>query len=64
MQIELEADHLRDSRYAVRPKGQLGTCGWHPVPWTVAYVNARSEADAVKKARALSAAQRGNGRRA
>jgi hypothetical protein len=25
-----EATHLRDNLYAVRPEGQLGTCGWFP----------------------------------
>lgn len=49
--IELEATHLRGNRYAVRPKGSLGTCGWSPFPWTVVYVTARSEDAAVKKAR-------------
>lgn len=47
---ELEAMHLRGNRYAVRPIGQLGTCGWRPRPWTVIYVNARSTADAIRKA--------------
>jgi len=23
--------------YFARPVGQLGTCGWHPVPWQVGY---------------------------
>ncbi len=51
--MELEATHLRGGSYAVRPKGQLGTCGWSPRPWTVVYVNgASNEADAVKKAEA------------
>ena len=47
---DLEATHLRDNRWAVRPVGQLGTCGWHPHPWTVIYVNARDPWDAIKKA--------------
>lgn len=46
----LEATHLRDNVYAVRPVGQLGTCGFHPIPWTVEYVRARSCEDAVRKA--------------
>lgn len=49
---ELEATHLRDNRYAVRPKGQLGTCGWHPKAWTVVYVNARNAEEAIRKAKA------------
>lgn len=47
--IELEAVHLRGRTYAVRPKGQLGTCGWHPVPWIVEYIKASSEKEAIKK---------------
>jgi len=49
--IEYEATHLRGNRWAVRPLGQLGTCGWHPVPWTVQYINARSADEAVRKAK-------------
>ena len=51
MTIKLEATHLQGRRYAVKPEGQLGTCGWHPVPWTVTYVTARSPAEAIRKAR-------------
>lgn len=43
----LEATHLRDNLYAVRPKGRLGTCGFYPYPWTVRYVHARNEDEAV-----------------
>jgi hypothetical protein len=50
VKLELEATHLRNTRWAVRPPGQVGTCGWHPVPWTVVYVNAFSAKEAVKKA--------------
>ncbi len=50
MPTKLEATHLRDNRWAVRPEGQLGTCGWHPKPWTVIYVKARSADEAIKKA--------------
>lgn len=49
---ELEATHLRGKHYAVRPKGQLGTCGWHPKAWTVVYVNARDTEEAIRKAKA------------
>ena len=48
--MELEATHLRGNEYAVRPRGQLGTCGWHPKPWTVTYVRANSPDEAVRKA--------------
>lgn len=37
---DLEATPLRDGMWAVRPKGQLGTCGFYPKGWTVAYVKA------------------------
>ena len=50
MRIELEATQLRGNTYAVRPKGQLGTCGWYPYAWTVQYVRARSASEAVFKA--------------
>ena len=48
--MELEATHLRDNTYAVRPKGQLGTHGWHPKPWGVLYVKAKSKKLAIRKA--------------
>lgn len=49
--MEYEADHLRSNRYAVRPKGCLGTCGWKDgVAWDVVYVNASSEFEAILKA--------------
>ena len=44
------ATHLRGRRFAVRPEGQLGTCGSWPVLWTVIYVNASSATDALRKA--------------
>jgi hypothetical protein len=50
MKDQLEATHLRGRRWAVRPAGQLGTCGWHPYAWTVIYVNASNAAEAVRKA--------------
>lgn len=49
--MTLEATHLRDNLWAVRPKGQLGTCGWHPQPWTVVYVKAATAAEAIRKAK-------------
>jgi hypothetical protein len=51
-QIEMEATQLRGNRWIVRPKGQLGTCGWSPIPWEAVYVTARDAADAIAKARA------------
>lgn len=49
--VKLEATHLCGNRYAVRPEGQLGTCGWYPVAWQVQYINARNADEAVKKAK-------------
>ena len=51
--IDYEATHLRDRCYAIRPAGQLGTCGWCPIPWTVQYVTARSASEALMKAAKL-----------
>lgn len=47
----LEALHLRGHLYAVRPEGQLGTCGFYPAPWTVQFIKANSDEDAVLRAR-------------
>lgn len=47
--IRLEATRLRDC-WAVRPEGQLGTCGFYPVPWTVAYVRSSTAEQAINKA--------------
>ena len=33
----LEAIRLRNC-WAVKPLGQLGTCGYYPYPWTVVFV--------------------------
>lgn len=50
--IELEALHLRDDLWAVRPKGALGTCGWlEGTAWTVQYIRAKSEKEALRKAK-------------
>lgn len=47
----LVATHLRDNRWAVRPAGCLGTCGWKDgKAWSVVYVNAKSAEAAIKKA--------------
>ena len=48
---KLSATSMGRRRYAVRPEGQLGTCGFHPAPWTVVYVTARSPIHARAKAR-------------
>lgn len=49
--MQLEATELRDRRWAVRPIGQLGTCGWFPKAWTVQYVKANTAAEAIIKAK-------------
>jgi len=53
--MKLEATHLRDRLYAVRPDGALGTDGWiKGKAWTVKYITALSAKDAVKKAKRFS----------
>ena len=47
--VKMEAIKLA-SCYAVRPEGQLGTCGFFPVPWEIQYIVARSKAEALRKA--------------
>ncbi len=47
--MKLEATHLKGRRYAVKPAGQLGTCGFYPEAWIICYVNANSAAQAVLK---------------
>lgn len=55
MITELEATKLRNGRYAIRPKGCLGTCGWiDNIPWSVTYVNAHCEQEAINKAKRLN----------
>lgn len=49
--MKLEATRLHCGRWAVRPAGQLGTCGFHPRAWTVVYVRAPSASEAIRKAR-------------
>ena len=51
--VKLEALHMRDNLYAVRPVGALGTCGWSPVAWAVQWVRARSPEEAVRKVKPL-----------
>lgn len=37
---ELEATHLRDRRWCVRPVGRCGTCGWvQGRGWDAVFVN-------------------------
>lgn len=52
MTVTLEATHLRDNRYAIRPFERLGTCGWlaDGRAWQVAYVKARNASEAIRKA--------------
>lgn len=55
--MELEATKLRTC-WAVRPKGQLGTCGFYPVAWTVVYVtDARTAEEAIRRAHKAMAAR-------
>lgn len=50
-ELGLEATHLRDNLFAVRPIGALGTAGWiNGKPWTVKYVRADSAEAALRKA--------------
>lgn len=36
----LETVQLDGGTLCVRPRGELGTCGWHPRPWQLAVVEA------------------------
>lgn len=48
--MRYEATHLRGNRYAIRPRGALGTCGWiNGEAWNVVYINARSAPEAMLK---------------
>jgi len=40
--IEVEVEVLNGRRY-VRPKGQVGTIGWYPVPWELERVKNDSD---------------------
>lgn len=56
--MELEATHLRGRRWAVRPVGACGTCGWiDGKPWTVFYVTADSAFAAVRYVERRNASQ-------
>lgn len=44
------ATEIRKGRYAVRPFGRFGTCGWiDGQAWTVTYINARNASEAMLK---------------
>lgn len=45
----LEATRINTNRWAVRPQGQLGTCGSWPYLWTVMYVTANSAEQAIRQ---------------
>jgi hypothetical protein len=48
--MEIEAV-LLSGKWFVRPAGQLGTCGFYPVPWELTHIKrARSAEDAIRKA--------------
>lgn len=49
--VPLEATHLRQNLWCVRPVGQLGTCGFHPVPWTAQFIWAKSAEAALRAAK-------------
>lgn len=48
--MKLVAERLRRNTWTVRPENQLGTCGYFPYPWTIEYVTAHSEQEALRKA--------------
>ena len=51
--LPLEATHLRQNLWCVSPVGQLGTCGFHPVPWTAQFVRAKSAEEALRRAKPI-----------
>lgn len=46
--MKLDAERLRSGAWAVRPEGQLGTCGFYPKAWTVQIIKAVSKDMAIK----------------
>jgi len=48
--MKYEADKLSGNRWAVRPEGQCGTCGFYPKPWQVVFVTAATVSEALRKA--------------
>lgn len=63
MRYEMEATELRNNRWAVRPKGALGTHGFSPYPYEVIYVTASSAEEAVRLAAPKARKQQGVRRR-
>lgn len=49
IEVPLEATQLSRC-WAVSPLGQLGTCGFYPVPWTVQYIKAHTREEAIRRA--------------
>ena len=49
--LPLEATHIRGQQWCVRPVGQLGTCGFSPVPWTAQFIRAKTAEEALRKAK-------------
>jgi hypothetical protein len=57
-EIPLGTTAFRDRRYAVSPQSKIegfeddascGTCGWHPLPWTVVFTTASSREQAKRQ---------------
>ena len=51
--VPLEATHLRGQQWCVKPVGQLGTCGFSPVPWTAQFIRAKTAEEALRKAKPI-----------
>ena len=49
IQVKMDAMLMNNGSYAVRPEGQLGSCGGYPILWTVQYIRARSSDEAISK---------------
>jgi hypothetical protein len=67
--VEYEATRLKGRHFVVRPRGQLGTCGFYPIPWQAVFTKAATEREALKRARnirqkAAKAARRNPGKAA
>ena len=51
MKKQLEATEINPGKYAVRPKGALGTHGWiKDKPWQIQYIKAGSAEQAIELA--------------
>lgn len=46
--MKLDAIRLNSGVWAVKPEGQLGTCGFYPKAWTVQFIKASSKDKAIK----------------